>query len=473
MTILVESSVKVVEDASYVSPPPGSVPTASLPLTCFDRVFFCFPLTWMRSLFFYEFKHPTSYFMQTILPNLKTSLSLTLQHFFPFAANLVYPPPPQVPYIAYTQGDSVSFVVKVSTADFNHLVGDHARDNQELPALVPKRPSSNETNGCKQEPVMAIQVTVFPNVGFSIGVGFSHVVADGRSFGHFMKSWASIHRCEGDLACLDNYLPCFNRDLINDPVELASLFTKGAERAFQSAISPSILFNNFRVTYKIKDSQVELLKDRVKTKCMEVNGSEPIRISTFAVTCAYMWVCLLKLQQSGTHQHLSSTDSDALSYFHFAAECRDHLKLPQTYFGNCIILRLASAKKSEVLGENGILVAATAIGREIMEFQKQPFKDAQESLLKIIEIFKMEEDLVRVGSSPKFESYKTDFGWGRPRNIENPILPSFGTCSMFVIAENREEEEGGVEFALAFASHDLDIFNTIFHQGLLKLESSK
>ncbi|TYJ29232.1 hypothetical protein E1A91_A06G057100v1 [Gossypium mustelinum] len=286
---------------------------------------------------------------------------------------------------------------------------------------------------------MAIQVTVFPNVGFSIGVGFSHVVTDGRSFGHFMKSWASIHRCEGDLACLDNYLPCFNRDLINDPVELASLFTKGAERAFQSAISPSILFNNFRVTYKIKDSQVELLKDRVKTKCTQVNGSEPIRISTFAVT----------------------------------SECRDHLKLRQTYFGNCIILRLASAKKSEVLGENGILVAATAIGREIMEFQKQPFKDAQESLLKIIEIFKMGEDLVRVGSSPKFGLYKTDFGWGRPRNIENPILPSFGTCSMFVIAENREEEEGGVEFALAFASNDLDIFNTIFHQGLLKLESSK
>ncbi|KAK8348098.1 hypothetical protein V6Z12_A06G060800 [Gossypium hirsutum] len=418
MTILAESSVKVVEDASYVSPPPGSVPTASLPLTCFDRVFLCFPSTWMRCLFFYEFKHPTSHFMQTILPNLKTSLSLTLQHFFPFAANLVYPPP---------------------SSDFNHLVGDHARDNQELPALVPKRPSSNETNGCKQEPVMAIQVTVFPNVGFSIGVGFSHVVTDGRSFGHFMKSWASIHRCEGDLACLDNYLPCFNGDLINDPVELASLFTKGAERAFQSAISPSILFNNFRVTYKIKDSQVELLKDRVKTKCTQVNGSEPIRISTFAVT----------------------------------SECRDHLNLRQTYFGNCIILRLASAKKSEVLGENGILVAATAIGREIMEFQKQPFKDAQESWLKIIEIFKMGEDLVRVGSSPKFGLYKTDFGWGRPRNIENPILPSFGTCSMFVIAENSEEEEGGVEFALAFASHDLDIFNTIFHQGLLKLESSK
>ncbi|KAL4284442.1 hypothetical protein GQ457_16G004540 [Hibiscus cannabinus] len=232
---------------------------------------------------------------------------------------------------------------------------------------------------------MAVQFTLFPNAGFSIGVGFSHNVADGRTFAHFMKSWASIHRCRGDLACLDNYLPSFDRGSVNDPLGLASLFMKDVERAFRGTNSPNISFNHLRVTYRIKRSQVELLKNWVKTKCIEVNGSSPIRVSTFVVTCAYIWVCLIKLHQIRTHRHPSLIDSDALSYFHFLADCRAYLKVPETYFGNCLMLRLTSAKKTELLGENGILVAATAIGREIMEFQKQPFKDAEESLPKTIE----------------------------------------------------------------------------------------
>ncbi|KAL4284267.1 hypothetical protein GQ457_16G004530 [Hibiscus cannabinus] len=129
MAAIAESSVKVVEEVSHVSPPPGSVPTASLPLTFFDLLFLVtIPVNcnWMRRLFFYEFERPASDFMRTVVPGLKASLSLALQRFFPFAGNVVFPPPPRMPYIVYTEGDSDSFVVKETSADFNHLVGDHA-----------------------------------------------------------------------------------------------------------------------------------------------------------------------------------------------------------------------------------------------------------------------------------------------------------------------------------------------------------
>ncbi|KAK8682984.1 hypothetical protein V6N13_039060 [Hibiscus sabdariffa] len=99
------------------------------------------------------------------------------------------------------------------------------------------------------------------------------------------------------------------------------------------------------------------------------------------------------------------------------AECKEHLQLPATYFGNCIISRLAAAKKSELLGENRILTAATVISSKIMEFKKQPFKDAEESLRKIIENFEMGKDIVLAPSSAKVGYCKADFGWG---SLERP-----------------------------------------------------
>ncbi|KAK8682987.1 hypothetical protein V6N13_039063 [Hibiscus sabdariffa] len=393
MATLPESGMKVAEDVSRVSPPPGSVPTTSLPLSFFDKIFHAESPIWMQYLFFYEFRHPTPHFMGTTLPKLKTSLSLSLQHFFPLAGNLVFPRSPQTPYILYTEGDSVLFTVHESSADFSLLAGDHARHCQEFQALVPKwsHAIASRSSGFKQSPIMAIQVTIFPDAGISIGVGISHVAADGKTFVHFMKSWASLHRCQGDLTCLDNNLPYFNREEIKDPLGHASgLLTMNDEISQEGSSSSSNTFvNNIRITCEINRSQVELLKDWVEKNCMESKGSETIRMSTFVVTCAYIWVCLIKLQQTETHQHHSPGDSNSHTYFIFAAECRKHLKLPATYFGNCFTLCLAEAKKSELLGQKGILVAATAIGREIMEFQSQPFKDAEDSLPKIFKKLKM------------------------------------------------------------------------------------
>ncbi|GLT34899.1 hypothetical protein SLA2020_093880 [Shorea laevis] len=125
--------LKILED-SRVSSPPGSVPTTTVPLTFFDILWLgSFP---MQCLFFYEFPYPALHFTQTILPNLKTSLSHTLQRFFPYAGNLVFPPRPQQPYILYKEGDSFNFVVAESMANFNLLVGNHARTIGEFQPLL-------------------------------------------------------------------------------------------------------------------------------------------------------------------------------------------------------------------------------------------------------------------------------------------------------------------------------------------------
>ncbi|GLT91642.1 hypothetical protein SLE2022_095180 [Rubroshorea leprosula] len=252
--------VKVLKD-SQVSPPPGSVQTTTVTLTFFDIYWInCCPV---QILFFFEMPYPTLHFTQTTLANLKTSLSLALKHFFPLAGNIIFPSPPQQPYILYSEGDFVPFIVAESTADFGHLVGNHEGTVGELQALVRGLPRSPVTKGCKQQPAMAIQVTVFPNSGISIGVTFSHMAVDGRVFTHFMKSWAVICKSKSNLISLEESLPIYNKDLIRDPGGIASIFMKDASEWEDLS---SIPLQKLGIRAVINRSQIEILKNWVKRK---------------------------------------------------------------------------------------------------------------------------------------------------------------------------------------------------------------
>ncbi|XVF84348.1 hypothetical protein PTKIN_Ptkin17bG0029600 [Pterospermum kingtungense] len=457
------SSIKVLEHC-HVSPPPGSVPTTSLPLTFFDTCWFS--CCHMQRLFFYEFPYPTSYFMQNHLPNLKQSLSLTLQRFFPFAGTLKLLPPPQRPCLFYVDGDSIPFIVAESTAEFKHLIGYHninPRRGQELEGLVPKlaKPSSiSSDNGdhfYKQLPLMAIQVTIFPDAGVSIGVTFCHVAADGRAFAHFTKTWASICKSLRDLTFVNNICPPdYSRDLIQDPRGIWSIFLKEINIDAASSTTMITPTDNVRITTVISQSQVEMLKKWIATKCVELENP---RLSTFVVATAFMWVCLVKYEHG-------KTTPNGICLFLFLADCRDRLRLPTNYFGNCLKPCNATAKTSELTGENGVVVAAKAIRREIEEFEKEPLEGVENWICRTKELYKECEHCVTLAGSPKLRVYETDFGFGRPRKSEVVHIGTHGSIS---IAESRDEA-GGVEFGLALASAELDKFHAIFEQGLLNLK---
>ncbi|KAK8487474.1 hypothetical protein V6N13_025256 [Hibiscus sabdariffa] len=445
--------MRIIEDSAVFRPHGWVLKISTLPLTFFD-------IHWlgslpMQRLFFYDFPHTCSHFIQTLLPNLKSSLSLALQHFFPLAGNLVLPPPPQMPYIRIGHGDSVRFIAKESTGDFGHLIGDHARHSEEFQALLPKLKNME-----KLKPLMAVQATVFPGAGIALGVTFNHVVADGRAFIHFVKSWAFLNASQGDSSLVNKYpLPDCNRDLIKerDPQELIAAKFMKDKWDWDDLVSTTPT-NKLRLTFVIKRSQVELLKNWVSRKLMEENGSEKIRVSTFVVTCAYMWVCLNKLQENGS--------DDCLCHLLFLADCRRRLKLPETYFGNCLEPCFAAAKKNELAKENGIIVAAKAIGREVTELEELgALREAEKWLSKSEERFKSGNQVISIAASPRFGVYEIDFGWGKPRKTEVAHIDSMGSISM---AESRDDD-GGVEFGLALSQDEFNRFDAVFLRGLQQL----
>lgn len=91
----------------------------------FDVTFLRFSL--MQILMFYELQCSKAYFLETIVPNLKNSLSLALNHFSPLAGNTTLPLTSGTPFTHYVAGDSVSLTIAQSDADFVHLTGNHYR----------------------------------------------------------------------------------------------------------------------------------------------------------------------------------------------------------------------------------------------------------------------------------------------------------------------------------------------------------
>lgn len=92
-------------EQSQVSPPPDTIPELSIPLSFFD-------IPWieyhhMQFLGFYALPHSKTEVLDTIIPDLKASFSLTLKHFLPIAGNLVLPFNTGMPQLNYTAGDSV------------------------------------------------------------------------------------------------------------------------------------------------------------------------------------------------------------------------------------------------------------------------------------------------------------------------------------------------------------------------------
>lgn len=111
-----------------MAPSPGGAAENVLPLLDFDVMVLEFYLNQIMS--FYDLECSMSEFLEKVVPNLKTSLSLALKHFFPLAGKIILPLTTSSgngPVSHYVAGDSVSLTIAQSDADFVHLTGNHYR----------------------------------------------------------------------------------------------------------------------------------------------------------------------------------------------------------------------------------------------------------------------------------------------------------------------------------------------------------
>ncbi|XP_027927834.1 coumaroyl-CoA:anthocyanidin 3-O-glucoside-6''-O-coumaroyltransferase 1-like [Vigna unguiculata] len=181
-----------------------------------------------------------------------------------------------------------------------------------------------------------------------------------------------------------------------------------------------------------------------------------LHVSTFVVTCSLIWVCLVGSEEN-------KQDSDKLCYLMILVDSRDspEFSLTSTYFGNCLTSCMVAMKRSEIVGENGIVTAAKTIEREIRDF-KSALRKAENLMSDFKELEKLGKSVLVITSSPKLGVYQTDFGWGKPKKCEAAHVES----SKFMSLSDCRDEKEGIEVGLALERTQMNKFSNILKKEL-------
>ncbi|KAM0949651.1 putative anthocyanin 5-(6'''-hydroxycinnamoyltransferase) [Dioscorea sansibarensis] len=434
---LLHSITAQVLQTCKVSPPPfaGNGTTPALPSTFFDLIFMHFHP--VQRVFFYDFPHSSHHFISSELPSLKHSLSLTLSRFYPLAGCLLMHAGGK-PELVFSDGDSVTVTIAVSSDDFHELSSDHAREIERFHALLPE---------LLEKQVLAIQITIFPNTGITIGTTMHHGVGDGATYTHFMKTWSAVHRF-GELAGFSMMLPPFlDRSKVRDDRGLERLFMEeleelnggdGLEKWDLHGCNDLVL-----ATFVFGRERLEKMKKKTVLNC-----------SVSALVCGYMWSCLVKARKE---------TSKTMVHFGFVTGCRARIEpaLPTNYFGNCLGICCVEAERSQVVDEER-LFAADAIWEVIKGLEEGVMQGADQWVRNVYKY--ASRRALTVAGSPKLGVYEVGFGWGKPKKVEIVSIERTGAVSL---TESRDGE-GGIEAGLALPRHEMEEFVSCFLNGFME-----
>ncbi|KAK8607154.1 hypothetical protein V6N13_052898 [Hibiscus sabdariffa] len=430
---------------------PESATELCLPLTLFDL--FWFKLHPVERLFFYRLNDLTpAFFNSVILPKLKRSLSLTLLHYLPLAGNLKWPPGQPKPAILYTPNDGVPLTVAESNADFNLLSGNGIHDAFGLHPLKPELITSDDSAS-----TLALQITLFPNMGFCIGITAHHAVLDGRTTTVFIKSWAYI--CNQDNSPLPPELtPFFDRSLLKGPDGVDMLYLNQwlamSGKSLKLTTTAGEGPDPVRATFEITRDGFNKLRERVLSEVAD--GGTQLHLSTFVLTYAHVATCKVKARGG---------DGDRGVILGFTVDCRRRLNppVPENYLGNCNTGMYEFVKARDFLGEDGFVCAVQKVSGMVKVLKERGVLEGIERKLSdTFDLIKEQPDskiqIISVAGSPIFGVYGSDFGWGKPQKVEIVSIEEYEAFSM---AESRDGS-GGVEVGLALQRHEMETFSSLF-----------
>ncbi|KAK1439739.1 hypothetical protein QVD17_05559 [Tagetes erecta] len=436
-------------EESRVSPPPDTIGcNKSLPLTFFDFQWLAFNDP-VHTLFFYDLPVTKTHFINTTLPNLKQSLSITLQHFFPYAGKLtIFPTSTKKPEICYVEGDSVAVTFAECNLDFKDLTGNHPRECDKFYHLIPLLGRSAKVADSITISVFSVQVTLFPNSGISIGMTNHHILGDANTTFLFRKAWSLITQFGSDESFLaTGTLPVYDR-LVNYP-ELDESYLKHAkvETFIEEYELPRLCgpTDKVRATFILTRSMINGLKKLVSTRLPTL-----AHVSSLTVTCAYIWNCLAQLHK------------DEPILFILPVDCRTRMDplIPTAYFGNCVVACMSLARTSILKEKEGFLMAAKMIGENLHKMLT--YKDGVVKYLGPVENIEFPKKIMAVAGTPKLKFYELDFGFGKPRKHETVSIDYTESISITASRESSEDLEIGV----SISATEMDVFVSNFNSNL-------
>ncbi|KAL8488625.1 hypothetical protein ACS0TY_024786 [Phlomoides rotata] len=357
---------------------------------------------------------PTIYFYRNspaldagdAVSRLTESLSKALVLFYPLAGRLNWAAEGGSRVELHCNGKGVPIFEAETEAAIDDF-GDFT-PTPEIQAFIP---SVDYTTPINEIPMVIVQLTRFRCGGVSIGLGVSHVMADGPSALHFVDEWAKIARGAGPIVP-----PLLDRKVTETDKVLTTPFDASVLRP-----PPSLIGQEDNMEQRKKPITVaflnlsKLLIEKLRNKAnLDFDASGGGRgYSRFEAVAAHIWRCTSKARGHVAEQPTS---------LHFVADFRNKLKpsLPKNFFGNALI-RVEATDKSENLLSNPIGAASKKI-REAVE------KVTDETVRAYLDFLKGLPDVGRFRSLDNSGRPKGDF-YGNPNLaiISWTALPLYGT----------------------------------------------
>ncbi|KAI5319292.1 PREDICTED: acetyltransferase [Prunus dulcis] len=371
----------------------------------------------------------------SLVQRLKDSLSLTLNIFYPLAGRLV------VSENAEDSTVSISIKCNGAGAEFVHAAAGGVKVADILNPYIPDHVifnlfSLNEVRNYEgvSKPLLSAQVTELLD-GIFIGCSLNHVVADGTSFWHFFNTWAEI--CRSGSHKILQPRPVFGRQFLDGVIDLPVHLPFSYSEIIGEPIIKSSSFNASlqRVVFHFPKEKIAKLKAKANAEMGTTSN-----ISSLQALMAHLW------QATTRARHLQP---DQQVNYRFAIGLRQRWEpetLPKEYLGTAIIGVNVTAIASELL-QNGLGWAASQINKKISSLTpEQARNDLVDWVNKPTLIPNMRNPtlLARLltGSSPRFNVYGNDFGWGRPLAVRSGAGDKMdGKLTVFPGAE-----EGSIDF---------------------------
>ncbi|KAM3738985.1 hypothetical protein ACB098_09G171600 [Castanea mollissima] len=372
----------------------------------------------------------------SVIDHLKTSLSRTLDIFYPLAGRLVM--------VENDDDKSTSFFVDSNNlgAQFVHAVADDGTVADILdPIYVPDIVNSFFLmNGIlnhqgTSKPLLAVQVTELVD-GIFIGCTLNHCVVDGSSFWHFFNTWSEISR--GNNTNPTSISPpifqrCYFDGIIDFPLHIPFHHNEiSDERSIPRPLKQKV--------FHFSKRKISQLKAKANAE-MGTNN-----ISSLQAVLGHLWPSVVRNRRCSANQE---------AHYHVLVGMRQRIQppLPEEYLGNAVLLGTVTTTVENLL-EHGLGWVASQINKVIASQTVEEGRKCIEDWVKAPKISTLggvTRNALITGSSPRFNVYGNDFGWGRPIAVRSGAGNKFdGKLTVFPGVE-----EGSMDFEACLSPETL------------------
>ncbi|KAL3640575.1 hypothetical protein CASFOL_015543 [Castilleja foliolosa] len=369
-----------------------------------------------------------------IIDHLKRSFSRTLDFFPPLAGRLGT--------ISNNNDNTTFYFVDCNNAgaEFTHAAAptvsiSDISEAKYIPEIVSALFPLNGVRNFEgvSNPLLGVQVTELAD-GFFIGFTANHSVVDGTSLWHFVNSWSEISRGFGKIS----KIPVFERDSIPNGNRAIPIPTID-KNLLPEFIRPPLLERFYHFS---KETLAKL-----KAKANAEASSE--KISTLQALLAFLWRSVTRCRQC--RQISTNVISSKEVSLALPVGTRARLALPDGFFGNALFVSNFRISETELL-QDGL----GQTGLKMNAFVTQ--LTSKEAIAGMLEDWVKKATLARTGtsnflisSSPRYDVYGNDFGWGRPISVRSGKAEKCdGKMTLFPAAE-----PGGIDVEVCLAPETL------------------